>query len=252
MMVLAVSTRRRGQSLAGLARERDRPPGGDRGVACRSSTSSSSRWPGLGIVVVKALGGEQVPMKAGTVLVYPQRAGARGRPDERRPSGLQDPARLDLQVRRRPPRSPWSSRSRSTSRCPTATRSLATPTAKASCSPRSRSGSSREARGGRSRSPDDPDRAVRRLVHVQDPQGQGRRGVADRRGDGAGRDGAGGVDARIRRWSSTSRCRANRRSTRSAIYGFIASMLPVWLLLCPRDYLSSFLKIGTIVLLVAG
>jgi carbon starvation protein len=36
------------------------------------------------------------------------------------------------------------------------------------------------------------------------------------------------------------------------IYGFIASVLPVWLLLCPRDYLSSFLKIGTIFLLVFG
>jgi len=35
-------------------------------------------------------------------------------------------------------------------------------------------------------------------------------------------------------------------------YGFIASVLPVWLLLCPRDYLSSFLKIGTVVLLVAA
>jgi carbon starvation protein len=35
-------------------------------------------------------------------------------------------------------------------------------------------------------------------------------------------------------------------------YGFIASVLPVWLLLCPRDYLSSFLKIGTIFLLVVG
>ena len=35
-----------------------------------------------------------------------------------------------------------------------------------------------------------------------------------------------------------------------AIYGFIASVLPVWILLCPRDYLSSFLKIGTIALLV--
>ena len=29
-------------------------------------------------------------------------------------------------------------------------------------------------------------------------------------------------------------------------YGFIASILPVWLLLAPRDYLSTFLKIGTI------
>src|SRR5262249_16328151 len=35
-------------------------------------------------------------------------------------------------------------------------------------------------------------------------------------------------------------------------YGFVASVLPVWLLLCPRDYLSSFLKIGTIALLVLG
>jgi carbon starvation protein len=36
------------------------------------------------------------------------------------------------------------------------------------------------------------------------------------------------------------------------IYGFIAAVLPVWLLLCPRDYLSSFLKIGTIGLIIAG
>jgi carbon starvation protein len=35
-------------------------------------------------------------------------------------------------------------------------------------------------------------------------------------------------------------------------YGFVAAVLPVWLLLCPRDYLSSFLKIGTIALLVVG
>jgi carbon starvation protein len=37
-----------------------------------------------------------------------------------------------------------------------------------------------------------------------------------------------------------------------AAYGFVASVLPVWLLLAPRDYLSSFLKIGTIALLVVG
>jgi carbon starvation protein len=35
-------------------------------------------------------------------------------------------------------------------------------------------------------------------------------------------------------------------------YGFVASVLPVWMLLCPRDYLSSFLKIGTIALLIVG
>jgi carbon starvation protein len=37
-----------------------------------------------------------------------------------------------------------------------------------------------------------------------------------------------------------------------AAYGFVASVLPVWLLLCPRDYLSSYLKLGTIFLLVVG
>jgi carbon starvation protein len=35
-------------------------------------------------------------------------------------------------------------------------------------------------------------------------------------------------------------------------YGFIASVLPVWMLLCPRDYLSTFMKIGTIALLAIG
>jgi carbon starvation protein len=37
-----------------------------------------------------------------------------------------------------------------------------------------------------------------------------------------------------------------------AAYGFIASVLPVWMLLCPRDYLSSYLKVGTIAFLILG
>lgn len=36
------------------------------------------------------------------------------------------------------------------------------------------------------------------------------------------------------------------------IYGFVASVLPVWLLLAPRDYLSTYMKLGTIFLLAAG
>ncbi|HYO38108.1 MAG TPA: carbon starvation CstA family protein [Nocardioidaceae bacterium] len=36
------------------------------------------------------------------------------------------------------------------------------------------------------------------------------------------------------------------------VYGFIASILPVWMLLTPRDYLSTFMKIGVIVLLAVG
>jgi carbon starvation protein CstA len=35
-------------------------------------------------------------------------------------------------------------------------------------------------------------------------------------------------------------------------YGFFASVLPVWLLLAPRDYLSTFLKVGTILMLAIG
>src|SRR5690606_38476416 len=36
------------------------------------------------------------------------------------------------------------------------------------------------------------------------------------------------------------------------IYGFLASVLPVWLLLVPRDYLSTYLKIGAIIMLAVG
>lgn len=44
----------------------------------------------------------------------------------------------------------------------------------------------------------------------------------------------------------------NRITFLVALYGFTASVLPVWMLLCPRDYLSSFMKIGTIAFLVLG
>jgi carbon starvation protein len=36
------------------------------------------------------------------------------------------------------------------------------------------------------------------------------------------------------------------------LYGFVASVLPVWLLLAPRDYLSAFVKLGTVALLAIG
>jgi carbon starvation protein len=42
---------------------------------------------------------------------------------------------------------------------------------------------------------------------------------------------------------------ANTLVVMMMLYGFIASVLPVWVLLCPRDYLSTFLKIGVISLL---
>jgi carbon starvation protein len=36
------------------------------------------------------------------------------------------------------------------------------------------------------------------------------------------------------------------------VYGFLASALPVWLLLAPRDYLSTFVKLGVVMMLAAG
>jgi carbon starvation protein len=50
-------------------------------------------------------------------------------------------------------------------------------------------------------------------------------------------------------WLTLSR---NQLTVGIAVYGFIASVLPVWMLLAPRDYLSSFMKIGTIAFLVIG
>ena len=45
---------------------------------------------------------------------------------------------------------------------------------------------------------------------------------------------------------------ANQITFALIAYGFIASVLPVWVLLAPRDYLSTFMKIGTILLLAVG
>ncbi len=50
-------------------------------------------------------------------------------------------------------------------------------------------------------------------------------------------------------WFTLSR---NQIALAIPIYGFVASVLPVWLLLCPRDYLSTYLKIGTVLMLVVG
>ena len=56
----------------------------------------------------------------------------------------------------------------------------------------------------------------------------------------------------IRRWPRYSRLTKKQISVIIPIYGFVASVLPVWMLLCPRDYLSTYLKIGTVVMLVVG
>jgi carbon starvation protein len=53
-------------------------------------------------------------------------------------------------------------------------------------------------------------------------------------------------------WAATFTLSRNTLILLMAAYGFIASVLPVWMLLCPRDYLSSYLKIGTVAFLILG
>jgi carbon starvation protein len=54
------------------------------------------------------------------------------------------------------------------------------------------------------------------------------------------------------RWAPVFTLSRNTLVLSMGIYGFVASVLPVWLLLCPRDYLSTYMKIGTILLLAFG
>jgi len=53
-------------------------------------------------------------------------------------------------------------------------------------------------------------------------------------------------------WAAAFRWPGTQLSWAVMIYGFAASVLPVWLLLTPRDYLSAFMKVGTIIVLEAA
>ena len=53
-------------------------------------------------------------------------------------------------------------------------------------------------------------------------------------------------------WAATFTLSPHKITLLMAGYGFIASVLPVWLLLAPCDYLSSYLKIGTVAVLILG
>jgi carbon starvation protein len=63
---------------------------------------------------------------------------------------------------------------------------------------------------------------------------------------------AGGWVAESPTWAPWFTASATNIAWMMMAYGFIASVLPVWVLLCPRDYLSTFLKIGTILALGIG
>jgi len=53
-------------------------------------------------------------------------------------------------------------------------------------------------------------------------------------------------------WAKLLTLSRNQLAVIIPVYGFAASALPVWLLLCPRDYLSTYLKLGVIIMLVGG
>ncbi len=53
-------------------------------------------------------------------------------------------------------------------------------------------------------------------------------------------------------WAAAFRWSGTQLSWAVMIYGFAASVLPVWLLLTPRDYLSAFMKVGTVIVLAAA
>src|SRR6185503_10182656 len=53
-------------------------------------------------------------------------------------------------------------------------------------------------------------------------------------------------------WSTAFTIKAEPLAWAIIVYGFAASVLPVWLLLAPRDYLSTFMKLGTIFALALG
>jgi len=53
-------------------------------------------------------------------------------------------------------------------------------------------------------------------------------------------------------WASALTFNAHQITFLMCLYGFIASVLPVWFLLEPRDYLSTYVKLGTIFMLVIG
>ena len=249
-LVLAASVRRGGESLAAIARA-------EVGRAAGIATAVAILYiiiialAGLGIVVVKALGGEEVPMPAGTVLIYP------------------DGSTIDkvitpgaATVYPVPPKSTYRFGKRADqSMVFHEPFRLAVPPG-----------------SNLTRNPDGPGMVLPTLTRRLVPGSSwGTFTIACtvpialfvgwymyrfRKGKvvEASLLGAAGVlaatfagslvpDSPVERYFLLSR---EWTIGAIAVYGFVASVLPVWLLLCPRDYLSSFLKIGTIALLVFG
>jgi carbon starvation protein len=250
MMVLASSVRRGGRSLAGLARTEIGP------VAGMATTLAILyviiiALAGLGIVVVKALGGEEVPMKAGTTL------------DVQAPASIEKKAMPgNLYVYEVPPGARYRY-----GEGPDQSMVFHEPFRLAA---RGEAGLVRDQYGMGMILPDGAKRLVPgsswgaftiactipialavgwymyrlRKGKVVEASILGAVAVL-----GVTVLGASIPGSWLEPYFSWSK---NQTTYAIAGYGFVASILPVWLLLCPRDYLSSFLKIGTIALLIVG
>ena len=250
MMVLALSTRRQGQSLAGMARlEIGKPAGIAAAVAILYIIIIALA--GLGIVVVKALGGEEVPMKAGASLVYPEGSSIETSLKAGGPRIYEVPPRSTYRFGETPDQSmvfhePFrlAVPGDSTLRANPQGKGLVLPEKAIRLVPGSSWGTFTIAC------------TIPIALFVGWYMYRLRKGrVVEASLFGAlAVLGVTFLGALIPGSPLEPLFSLSREWTVFAIaaYGFIASVLPVWLLLCPRDYLSSFLKIGTIMLLVAG
>jgi carbon starvation protein len=250
MMVLAASTRRDGMSLAGLARhEIGRPAGLAAAIAILYIVIIALA--GLGIVVVKALGGEQVSMKAGSVLSYPPDASINKHFERDQPVIWQVVPGSTYRFGDRPQDTmtfreafslavPWGAPMKSGA----GGKGFVLPEGSKRLVPGSAWGTFTIAC------------TIPIALFVGYYMYHLRKGkVLEASLLGAVLVlGATFAGAYVRGSALEPYFALSRSQTVCALaaYGFVAAVLPVWLLLAPRDYLSSFLKIGTILLLVVG
>jgi carbon starvation protein len=252
MMVLAASVRRDGQSLAGIARaEMGRPAGWATAIAILYIIIIALA--GLGIVVVKALGGEEVAMKPGAVLVYPEGSEINKQIFPHGPSLYGVPPGSTYQFGRDPGAGQEMTLNESfTLAVPEGQNLRKNPAGKGFVLPE----------GAKRLVPGSSWGTFTIACTIPIALFVGWYMYRFRKGKVVEASLVGAVAVLAATFAGASipgsplepifLMSRNQTIIALAVYGFIASVLPVWLLLCPRDYLSSFLKIGTIALLVVG
>jgi carbon starvation protein len=250
MMVLAVSTRRGGLSLAGLARDEiSRPAGLAAAIAILYIVIIALA--GLGIVVVKALGGEEIRMKAGSALAYPEGSEINRTFFPDRPTIHHIPPGSTYRFGTEPEQTMLINEGFDLT-VPRETRLMLGPDGKSWILPKD----ARRTVKGSSWGTFTIACTIPIALFVGWYMYRLRKGkILEASLLGAAAvlaatvGGAFIPGSTIEKYFSLSR---EATVFALAAYGFVAAVLPVWLLLAPRDYLSTFLKIGTIILLVIG